>query len=117
MLDRVTKHNGVAAVPTTYAYGRFVRMLVVLDVGQRHPLGLEGVTELSIQQLDRDVVASPHFGQLVKQSVPVFPGSLVDQVPASVLRTPCHRMILALHTTEDNRAGCRDFAAASRADG
>ena len=78
MLDRVAKHNRVAAISTAHAYRRFVGVFVVLDVGERHSLRLEGVAELNIQQLDGDVVASPHFGELVEQLVPVFPAPLMD---------------------------------------
>lgn len=101
MPDRVAKHNWVAAVPTAHANGRFVGVFVVLDVGERHPLRLEGVAEFSAQQLDRDVVTSPNFGELIEQIVPVFSGPLMDQVPAPILGTLCHRRVIAPRATRD----------------
>lgn len=103
MLDRVAKHDRIAAVPTADGYRRLVGVLVVLDVSERHPLRLEGIAELSVQQLDRDVVARPHLGELVEQLVPVFPGPLMNQVSAPVLRTLCHSEIFAPDATEDKR--------------
>lgn len=55
------RNDWVAAVPATHGYGRLVRVFVVLDVGEGHPLRLEGVAELGIEQLDCAVVAGPNF--------------------------------------------------------
>jgi hypothetical protein len=115
VLDRVAKHNRIAAVPTAHTYRRFVRVFVVLDVGERHLLRLEGIAEISIQQLDRDVVASPHFGELVEQPVPVFSGPLMDQVLRPALRTPYHAEIFAPGVTEDKRGLYRKRGITSRA--
>jgi len=101
VLDRVSEHNRVAAVPTAHAHRRFVGVFVVLNVGKRHPLRFESVAELSIEQFDRDVVARAHLGELVEQSVPVFPGPLMDHVRVPVLRTPCHNTIFAPCATQD----------------
>ena len=101
MLDRVAKHNWVAAVPTAHTHRRFVGVFVVLDVGKRYALRFEGVAELSIQQLDRDVVTNPHFGDLIEQLVPVFPRPLMDRIPAPVLGTLCHGSIFAPGAAED----------------
>ena len=70
-------------------------MFVVLDVGERHLLRLEGVAEIGVEQLNRDVVAGPHLGELVEQPVPVFPRPLMDQVLAPAIRTPYHGEIFA----------------------
>lgn len=105
MLDRMAEHYRVAPVPTAHAHRRFVGVFVVLNVGERHPLRLESVAELSIEQFDRDVVTRSHLGELVEQSVPLFPGLLMDHVRVPVLRTPCHRIIFAPCATEDKGRG------------
>jgi hypothetical protein len=103
VLDRVPEHHGVAAVPPTHSDRSFVGVLVVLDVGQRHLLGLELVAEFGVQELDGDVVSGPDPGELVEQLVPVFLGALVDDVGAPALRVICHTAIVAPSGPEDQR--------------
>jgi hypothetical protein len=74
VLNRMAEHNRVATVSSSHAYGCFVCVFVVLNVSERHPLRLEGATELDIQQLDGDIIAGPHLGELVEELVPIFPG-------------------------------------------
>lgn len=103
MLNRVAEHDWVTAVPSPHAHRRFVGMFVILNVGQWHPLRFEGVTKLSIQQLDRNVVACPHFGELIEELVPIFPGALVDQVLATTLPMLCHSDSFAPGGARDKR--------------
>jgi len=101
MFDRVAQNDRVAAIAATHTHGRLVGVLVILDMGEWHALHLETVTELDVQQLDRDVVSCPHLGELVEQTVPFLSGPLVDDVRPALFML-CHVNIVGCRSLENS---------------
>lgn len=92
MLNGVPEHHRVPVVPSTEADRDLVGVPVVLNVGQWHPLGLELIAQVGVEQLDGDLVSRSYGRELIKELVPRFPGTFMDNVRAT---TSHHRRIIA----------------------